>query len=177
MMRVLAISGSLRAASSNGAVVSAAVALSPAGVSVDVFAGVGALPHYNPDVDRDPLPPSVVEWRATLAAADAAFLCSPEYAHGVPGSLKNALDWIVSSGEFMHKPVALINASPHARHAHAALVETLTVMMAVIVEPASVTLPLPRNSITADEIVADPLLSQAIGASLAALARAVEVAR
>ena len=176
-IRLLAISGSLRAGSSNGAVVAAAAAVAPAGVTVDVYAGVGLLPHYNPDADHGPVPATVAALRAAVRAADALLLCSPEYAHGVPGSLKNALDWLVSNGELMGKPVAVVNASPQAKHARAALVETLSVLMATVVDAASVTLPLPRNTITAAEIGADTRLADPLRAAVAALARAARTAR
>jgi NAD(P)H-dependent FMN reductase len=173
VVKVIAVSGSLRRASSNSAVIEAAALFAPPEVSLDVYAGLASLPHFNPDDDRDPLPPAVAELRAAFGSADAVLVCSPEYAHGVPGALKNALDWMVSSGELMNKPVALVNASPHSRHAHASLAETLTVMMAVVVPEASVTLPLTRNTITAAEIAADPGLADRLREVLAALARAV----
>ena len=170
MFHILAISGSLRAGSSNTSVINALEALAPADVLVEAYRGVGSLPHYNPDLDRDPPPPAVVHWRAAIRAADAVVICSPEYAHGVPGALKNALDWIVSSGELMEKRVALINASPHSTHARASLGETLRVMMADLVEEASISLWLPRNSMTAAEIAADggmaETLSKVIGTVL-----------
>ena len=175
-VRLLGIPGSLRAGSSNGAVVAAAAAVAPAGVSVDVYAGVGLLPHYHPDADRGPVPATVTALRAAVRAAvraaDALLLCSPEYAHGVPGSLKNALDWLVSGGELMGKAVAVVGASPQATHARAALVETLSVLMATVVDEASVTLPLPRNTITAAEVAADARLADPLRAAVAALARA-----
>ena len=110
-MRILAICGSLRARSSNGALLDAAAQLAPAGVYVERFGGIGELPHFNPDVDVEPPPPAVARWRDALRDADAILLSSPEYVHGVPGALKNALDWIVSSGEFAGKPLALIDTS------------------------------------------------------------------
>lgn len=115
-VHVLAISGSLRHASSNGAILSAAEALAPPGVFVEIYRGLAALPHSNPDLDRtldDPsLPDPVRTLRATVGAADALVISSPAYAHGVPGSLKNALDWLVGGSEMMAKPVALWNTAP-----------------------------------------------------------------
>ena len=114
---------------------------------------------------------------AALRAAEAVLVCSPEYAPGVPGSLKNAPDLLVSGGELMGKRVAVVGASPQATHGRAALVETLSVLMATVVDGASVTLPLPRNSIKAAEIAADPRLADPLRAAVAALARAARVAR
>jgi len=100
---------------------------------LDVYRGLGELPHFNQDLDIEPAPPAVAEWRSRLRNAQAILISSPEYAHGVPGSLKNALDWIVSSGEFMDKPVALFNPSQLSFHGQASLKGTLTVMMARVV--------------------------------------------
>ncbi|RJF82451.1 NAD(P)H-dependent oxidoreductase [Azospirillum cavernae] len=149
-MRVLAISGSLRAASTNSALLRAAAAVAPDGVTVTVFAGldgrgVGGLPLFNPDDDGgdgEPALPTVRAFRAALVAADAVVIACPEYAHGVPGALKNALDWVVASGELVDKPTALLHASPRSAYARAALAEVLTVMSARLVEEASVTIPL-----------------------------------
>src|SRR5690349_21363282 len=105
-MRILAISGSLREGSSNTAVLQAAAALAPLGVEIILYDGLGRLPHFNPDLDGENAVAPVAEWRARLQSADGVLISSPEYAHGVPGSLKNALDWVVGSGEFVNKPVA-----------------------------------------------------------------------
>ena len=104
-------------------------------------------------------------------------ISSPEYAHGVPGALKNAFDWIVGSGEIVGKPVALVNASPRATHARASLAETLRVMSADLVEEASITVPLSGRDLDASEIVADLELSTAIRSALAALARVANTRR
>ena len=96
-IRVLAISGSLRSASANTAVLRAAVALAPDDVAIALYDGLAELPHFNPDLDGDVAPPSVADFRRQLAAADGILISSPEYAHGMPGVLKNALDWLVRS--------------------------------------------------------------------------------
>ena len=171
--RVLAISGSLRSASSNGAVVSAAAALAPAGVVVEIYDGLAGLPHFNPDLDRtldDPsLPDPVRALRSSVARADALVISSPEYAHGVPGSLKNALDWLVGGREMVDKPVALWNTAPHATHAHASLAETLRTMSVRLLPDADVSLAL-RGRGSAD-IAADPAVAAQLAHALAALRR------
>ena len=108
-MRIFAISGSLQAASSNTRFLHAARDLAPAGVDVDVFESVGALPHFNPDLLA---PGAVTDFRERIAAADGVLIASPEYAHEMPGSLKNALDWVVGSGELYGKRVAIVCVSP-----------------------------------------------------------------
>lgn len=115
-VRILAISGSLRARSSNTALLGAARTLAPKGVEVVLYEGLGGLPHFNADHDGDAAPPAVADFRSRVRAADGVLISSPEYAHGVPGTLKNALDWLVGGhqNEIVGKPVALFNASPRA---------------------------------------------------------------
>ncbi len=134
-MRVLAISGSLRATSSNAALLRAAVRLAPAGMEIAIYNGVGTLPHFTPDLDVDPLPDSVADLRARIGGVDALLIATPEYAHGMPGSLKNALDWLVSALEPIEKPTMLFSASPGgAAHAHAGLLEVLRTMNLRVVD-------------------------------------------
>src|ERR1700682_2784588 len=116
MPRLLAISGSLRAASSNMALLQAACLLARPPLIVELYDGLALLPHFNPDLDTDAAAPPVSDLRARIRAADGLLISSPEYARGVPGSLKNALDWLVSAEDFAGKPVALFNASPRASH-------------------------------------------------------------
>ena len=132
-MRVLAISGSLRAHSSNTALLRAAAMIARPDVEIVAYGGLADLPHFNPDLDEG-LPPDVVaKFRAEVAGADALMISSPEYAHGVPGTLKNALDWLVGGVEINGKPVGLVSASARALHARASLQETLTVMGAKVI--------------------------------------------
>ena len=108
-MRILAISGSLRASSSNTALLQAAAALAPQDVEVVLYDGLGDLPHFNPDLDGETVAPAVSSWRSKLRDADGVVFSVPEYAHSVPGVLKNSLDWVVGSGELADKPVTLFN--------------------------------------------------------------------
>jgi chromate reductase len=173
-MRILAISGSLRASSSNAILLLAAAALAPDGMEVKLYEGLGTLPHFNPDLDKgldDPdLPAPVRDLRIRVAAADALLISSPEYAHGVPGSLKNTLDWLVGGAEMPGKPVALLNASPRATHAQASLAETLRTMSAELVPGSPFAAPLERRDDCAP--AAGPEAAAAIRAAFAALARA-----
>jgi len=170
--RILAISGSLRRQSSNTALIGAALRLASDTVELSIYSSLGSLPHFNPDDDGADVPEAVREFRAKLQASDAVLISSPEYAHGVPGTLKNALDWVVGSGELIGKPIALINASARATHAWAALAETVTVMSARLVREASITLPLDGRSPDADAIAQDPLLSRALRSAIELLASA-----
>jgi chromate reductase len=143
-MRIVGISGSIRAQSSNSALLRAAMRVAPAGVEVVLYDGLERLPHFNPDLDEEGMAPpaAVAELRQLLIAADAVLISSPEYAHGVPGVLKNMLDWLVSVGELVDKRVALLNASPAGGNfAQASLLETLRTMNWNVVAEASRTEP------------------------------------
>jgi chromate reductase, NAD(P)H dehydrogenase (quinone) len=176
-VQVVAISGSLRRGSSNSALVDAAVQLAPQGVEVRIEHGLAALPPFNPDLDGDGTPGTVTGFRARLRECDAILISSPEYAHGVPGVVKNGLDWLVGSGELIDKPIALINASTRATHAWTSLRETLTVMSARVIAAASITVPLDGRALDADGIALDARLSDALTTALEALARAVREER
>lgn len=170
-MRILGISGSLRAASINSALLRAAARLAPTGTTLTIFGGVAELPLFNPDLEAR-LPPQVHALHSAVAASDALLFASPEYAHGVTGAIKNTLDWLVSFEPLVHKPVAVLNASPRAHHADAALRETLRTMSTVIVESASITIPLLGANLSEDGMVRDPVVSSAIRRSLLALQQA-----
>ena len=132
-VELLAISGSLRATSSNAAIVRAIARLAP--VPVRVYDGVGALPHFTPDLDVEPLPRGVAALRREVGEVAGLVIATPEYAHGMPGSLKNALDWLVSATEPIDKPVLLVSASPSgAAHAHAQLLEVLRTMSMRVID-------------------------------------------
>ena len=165
-MKILAISGSLRAASINSMLLRVLAGVAPAGVEVRIYQELGALPLFNPDS----APPAVVaRLERALTEADAVVIASPEYAHGVTGALKNGLDWMVGNQSFVGKPVALFNAAPRAAHAHAALLETVTVMSASVVEAACITLPLVGAGLGERQVAADPAMVAALKAALAAL--------
>jgi chromate reductase len=162
-MSVLLIGGSLRSGSGNAAVLGTAATFAP---SV-IYGGLGDLPHFNPDDDREPLHPAVAELRAAIKAADALLFCTPEYAGGLPGSFKNLLDWTVGGGEMDRKPVAWINAasvaSPTgAADAHESLRKVLGYAGTLIVEEAIARIPIPRDAVS-DGLVQDPDLRRQIG--------------
>src|SRR6185295_5855720 len=112
---------------SNTALLRAAAVLAPEGVEITVYGGLGDLPHFNPDLE-DSEPPVVTDFRVLVRESDGLLISSPEYAHGVPGVMKNALDWLVGGEEFIDKPVALLNASARSTRALESLTETVTVM-------------------------------------------------
>lgn len=168
-MKVLAVSGSLRTTSSNAALLRAVGRTAPADIEITMYDGLGGLPHFCPDLDVEPLPPAVLALRAQVGTADALAISSPEYAHGMPGSLKNALDWLVSAAEPIGKPVLLISASPSgAAHAHAQLLEVLRTMSLQVVDAGAHVFS--RAKIGPDGAVADPAMLAALQTGLAELA-------
>jgi len=170
-MRLLAISGSLRRASSNTAALEALARLAPEGVKALVYRELAELPPFNPDDDVEdrPKPAPVERLRALIGASDALIIAAPEYAHGIPGALKNALDWLVASETFAGKPVALINTSPRAFHAQASLREILSTMAARVMPEAFAAISLTGKTVTADDILADPACARRLKESLEAL--------
>ncbi len=172
-MKILAISGSLRAASINSALLRTAARLAPPGIEVRLCTVVGDLPLFNPDLEGQVLPSSVMRLQTDVAEADALLIASPEYAHGVTGTIKNLLDWLVSFEPFVDKPVAVINCSPRAHHADAALRETLKTMSAQILESASVSIPLLGTGIQESGMAGVPAIANAIRDLLAEMHRRV----
>lgn len=171
--KILALCGSLRKASSNLALLQAAARLAPKGVEVVIAAPLDRLPHFNPDLDVEPAPATVTLWRREIASAHAVLICSPEYAFSIPGTLKNALDWLVSSGELYERPLALITASPNqggAARAQAHLIDTLKAQQVAFIEEAHVSVPFVRKRFDALGNLIDDELARALEASLRALA-------
>lgn len=180
MIEILAISGSLRASSSNTAICRAALDLAPDNVGISMYERLGDLPHFNPELDGDDALEAVNDWRTRLKTVDGAIVCTPEYAHGIPGVLKNALDWLVSSGEFVDKPTAVISASPSpdgGEKAHASLVQTLTVMSAKIVAGATLRIPAVSAKLNDRGEVTDAATAQALRLLLDALVQAIDGCR
>ena len=155
-MRILAVSGSLQQRSGNRALLALAEALAAPPLAVLPAVRLDSLPHYDADLDGDPALPPVAAWRQQLRAADAVLIASPEYGHGMPGTLKNALDWIVGSGEFVEKPVAATcaaQAKGRGLLGLASLVQTLRAIDARVV--ASHPIIVPRAALGADGRITD----------------------
>lgn len=152
---ILAISGSLRAGSSNHAILRYLGGLAPGNVDYIIYDGLSQLPHFDPGLDNDDPPEPVSALRKLLAEADGVVICTPEYAYGVPGSLKNALDWTVSSGSLVDKPLALITASTGGQNAHAALLLTLGALSANVLENATLLISFIRSKMDGDGNITD----------------------
>jgi chromate reductase len=134
MMKILAIPGSLRSDSSSSQILRNIHALLPSNIQFEVYNGVGTLPHFNDAAEPSP---EILEFRKKVKEANGVIICTPEYAFGIPGSLKNALDWTVGTGEFVDKPVALITAASHGLKAHAAMLLVLQAISANVISDSS----------------------------------------
>jgi chromate reductase, NAD(P)H dehydrogenase (quinone) len=168
-MNVLAIPGSLRASSINAAFCRCVAQRAPAPMSVTVYSALGDIPPYNAEREAS-LPGPVQDFRSAIRRADALLIASPEYAHGISGVMKNALDWLVSYEGTVHKPIALINTSPRAHHAYDSLREVLQTMSTVIIEEASVSITLLGIHKTEHSMCADPNVMRSVQRLLEAIA-------
>ena len=133
---ILGICGSLQAGSSNLALLREAAALMPVDAEFTLFEGLGDIPHFNPDHEAAGAPDQVVQFRAVLQDADGVIIASPEYGFSLPGSLKNAIDWIIGTGELAGKPIAVtasVAGAGRGRRGLQALLVTLGAVGAVVV--------------------------------------------
>lgn len=132
MKTIMAISGSLRLESKNSIILRELKKYFQAKINLEIYEGLASLPHFNPDIEFQDIQ-SVSEYKNQLKEADAILISTPEYAHGIPGSLKNALDWIVGSGELMDKKVGIIfSSSSEALFVQEQLIEVIKTMSANI---------------------------------------------
>ena len=174
---LLLICGSLRAGSTNAAVLRTVAALAPDDVETVLFRGMAELPHFNPDddIEGQPIAPAVAAMRRAVARADALLICTPEYAGALPGALKNLLEWTVGDAGTYGEPVGWINAAgpaapTGAADAHDSLRKVLDYVGADVVEAACGRIPVTRQDIGDDGLIADENARAAIQATLTALA-------
>ncbi len=141
------VPGTVHQPSTTGALAEAVAALAPAGWAVETSGAVGHLPLFSPRAD---VSEQVADWQAQMESADAVVICTPEYAYGMPGALKNALDWLVASGSLYRRRVGAISLSPTERggdRALAGLCQTLTALDADVPEAAALSVPFVRQSL------------------------------
>jgi NAD(P)H-dependent FMN reductase len=177
MVTVLLISGSSRHGSTNSAVLRTAAALAPPDTETVMYDGIGELPLFNPDDDREGavVDARVAAMRSAVGGADALLLCTPEYAGAMPAALKNLLEWTIGDAGTYAKPVAWINAAgpaapSGAADAHASLRKVLGYAGADIVEAACARVPVTREMVDVEGLVGDPQAAEQIAAALARLA-------
>ena len=154
-IKILAISGSTRKSSSNLNLIKAIAELASETFGVNIFDGLSNLPHFNPDLDNENVSETVTEFRKQLREADGILICTPEYAIGVPGTLKNAIDWTVSTMEFSDKPVALITASLSGEKAHQSLLGTLLIIEAKMTADTQLLISFIKTKVNNDNKITD----------------------
>lgn len=152
-MKALTLCGSLRARSSNQALLRAYARVAPEGCEFRPFEEIGALPHFNPDLDGEPAPAPVAAFRALVAAADVLVISTPEYVHALPGAFKNALDWLVSDPTFVGKRVVILHVARGSTWALDSLREVLRTMSARLLDEAFVSLALGTNQVDEETIL------------------------
>ncbi|MCG8383728.1 MAG: NAD(P)H-dependent oxidoreductase [Gammaproteobacteria bacterium] len=160
VIRTLALSGSLREASYNTAAIEVMQVLFPDNIEIDICS-IGDLPLFNPDREGERIP-SLDKLVQALRNSDGLIIASPEYAHGVSGPMKNALDWLISGVDFPDKLIMFINTSPRASHAQESLREILKTMSGIVVEEASVSIPLLSTDLNVSGIVKNIKISNAL---------------
>jgi chromate reductase len=156
---ILAISGSLRAGSSNHGILRSIGKMMPTDFNFNIYNGISGIPAFDPGLDNDTPPLAVAAFRKQLAEADGVVICTPEYAYGVPGALKNALDWTVSSASFAGKPTALITASTGGENAHEALIKILGAIDANLIKESTLLIPFIRSKMDAERNIIDGVTS------------------
>jgi chromate reductase len=152
---VVAICGSTRQNSINHSLIRAITVLCAQDLNISIYNHIGSLPQFNPDDDIENVAKEVTDFRRQLDQADGILICTPEYAHGVPGSLKNAIDWTVSSSNFPGKPTMLITASTDGKYGHAALLETLKVIDAKNIENLQMVIDFAKTKINMNGKITD----------------------
>lgn len=158
--KILAICGSTRKLSTNHQLLDIIEALLADSADLMRYEDLAELPHFNPDLDNDHPPVTVTSFRDQLRSADGVLICTPEYAMGVPGTLKNSLDWVVSSMELSKKPVALITASSLGENAHESLIRTLLVIECDLPESSRLLIPFVKSKVKDGKITDEQTLQQ-----------------
>ena len=169
---ILALCGSQRTRSLSGGLLRALRQLAPDGVVVDIFEQHKQFPLFNPELAE--LPAGVHALHEAITRASAIVIASPEYAHGVTGTIKNALDWAVSHPPFAGKPISVLNPGFQSYHADEALKETLRTMSAVLVPDACVRIPVIGSGVAPDAIADTPRFTEPLRAALQALLAQVD---
>jgi len=168
-MKLLALCGSQRTHSMSGGLLRACRERAPDGADVTFFEDHKRFPLFNPELKE--LPAGVRALYGAVDQADALLIASPEYAHGVTGTIKNTLDWLVGHPGFVGKPVALLNPAWESHHADDSLREILGMMSADLILDACVRIPVIGAGVAADAIGASGRFAPAIDAVLGAIAQ------
>jgi NAD(P)H-dependent FMN reductase len=153
------------------------MALAPPSMNISLINYVGEIPHFNPDIHENSVHSSVLNFRKAIAKSDALLISTPEYAHGVPGTLKNALDWVVSSSEIILKPIAIMSASTSELggfRATASLIQVLHAMNTNVIIDATLNVPFAKTKFDETGVLIDSGTRQALENALSTIANTVE---
>lgn len=161
MKKVFIICGSTRKDSTNHRYIKAVRKFLAAAIEVKELDTLMNIPHFNADDDNENVTDTIKNFRQHLASCDGIIISTPEYAMGIPGSLKNAIDWTVSSSSFSKKPVLLITASSVGEKAHQALIDVLTVIEADI-DKTTVLIPFAKTKINNNNEITDRVTKEAL---------------
>ncbi|MEO7530211.1 MAG: NADPH-dependent FMN reductase [Sediminibacterium sp.] len=153
--KIFAISGSTRASSANLQILHAIADMYREKANFEIFNEINLLPHFNPDLDKDPLPDSVTSLRKKIEEADGVLICTPEYIFSLPGSLKNAIEWMVSTTLFTNKPAALITAALSGQKAHESLNLVMRTVGVKLPENGTLLISTPKTKISTDGVITD----------------------
>ena len=168
---ILAVSGSLRPNAANTLILKEIQKWVPQHITFTIYQDMATLPAFDDSMEA---PESVIAWRRLLAEADGVFICSPEYAFGIPGALKNAMDWTVGSGELVNKPLALVTAATGGDKAHAAWLQIFTALSANIPDGGSLLIPFVRSKLNEKGELSDVATREALQSILRVLINSVE---
>ncbi len=156
--KILSIPGSTRQHSANLSLIKAIEELSKDYFDMEIYTGIVNLPQYNPDEDVEDVAKEVAHFRKLISDADGVLICTPEYARGVPGTLKNAIDWTISSSGFPHKPTLLITASTDGSFGHRALMDTLMAIEAMNIRNLQMVIPFVKTKVGVNGEITDPIV-------------------
>lgn len=158
--KVFAICGSTRTQSANLTILEHIAAITSKELDVEIYKDLAALPHFNPDHDKEKAPPIVEELRSKIKNADGVIICTPEYVFSLPGALKNAIEWCVSTTVFSEKPVALITASASGAKAHESLQLVMKTIYADVRQETQLLIQGAKGKVNKDGIITDETLQK-----------------
>ena len=174
MKNILAISGSLRAKSTNLTIIENIAEMFAGRIKVTIYDRLARLPHFNPDLEAAEPVEEVVELRRRIREADGVLICTPEYVFSIPGALKNALEWTVGTSDFAGKPTALITASSLGEKTHESLFLVLKTIEARITENTALLISGARTKLNSAGKPADAATTDAINSLIESFLQAID---
>lgn len=174
MKNILAISGSLRARSTNLTIIENIARMFAGQINVTIYDGLARLPAFNPDLESDALVPEVEDFRRRIRASDGVLICTPEYVFSIPGALKNALEWTVGTSDFAGKATVLITASSLGEKTHESLFLVLKTIEARITETTALLISGARTKVNSEGEITDAPTIEAINLLIESFLRTID---